>query len=85
MFQDGLLNKVYFQLIGTVNFAPYMQHTVRNVVKELKESQIKRILLVIQEENMQKFMKEVPKIWLHFYTAKPKSLLIKEIPPFCRT
>lgn len=57
MSHDYLVNKLFFQIIGTVNFAK--PDTVVRAVAELKASAITKVLLVIQGDNVEALMKQV--------------------------
>ena len=57
MAHDYLLNKLFFHLIGTVDFSK--PSTIEHAVKNLKASAIAKVLLVVQAENIQDVTKKV--------------------------
>ena len=57
MSHDYLVNKLFFQIIGTVNFA--VPSTIAVAIDELMSSGITKVLLAIQGDNVEALMKEV--------------------------
>ena len=57
MAHDYLVNKLFFQIIGTVDFS--RPSTVVRIVGYLRASGIAKVLLVIQADNVEAVMKEV--------------------------
>ncbi len=57
MSLDQRLNNFVFQIISLVNFNNTT--SVSRAVKELKESGTRKVFLVMQEENIYSFMREV--------------------------
>ena len=57
MAHDYLVNKLFFQIIGTVDFSKPI--TIGRIVDDLRASAIAKVLLVIQADNVEAVMREV--------------------------
>ena len=57
MANDYLVNKLFFQIIGTVDFSKPI--TIGRIVDDLRTSGIVKVLLVVQADNVEAVMREV--------------------------
>lgn len=57
MSHDQLVNKLFFQIIGTVDFSKPI--TIGRIVDDLRASRIVKVLLVVQADNVEAIMREV--------------------------
>ena len=57
MSHDHLVNKLFFQIIGTVDFTQPI--TIGRIVDDLRASGITKVLLVVQGDNVEALMREV--------------------------
>lgn len=57
MAHDHLVNRLFFQIIGTVDFSRPI--TVGRIIDDLRGSGIVKVLLVVQGDNIEAVMREV--------------------------
>ena len=57
MSHDHLVNKLFFQIIGTVDFSK--RETLGTIVEDLRASGITKVLLVVQGDRVEAIMREV--------------------------
>ena len=57
MSHDHLVNKLFFQIIGTVDFSK--RETLGTIVDDLRASGITKVLLVVQGDGVNAIMREV--------------------------